>query len=423
MIRGREQNADDADNANCTDRPEYSLLPTPSVCSVSSVPSVCAAEPHGGPDYAELSALGLRPEDVLDFSASTNAYGPPPGVREALAACDVTRYPDRGAAPLRQALAEREGVTPDRVLVGNGAAGLIWALALAELRPDDVAFIVGPTFGEYAAASRLARAAIHTWQSDPARDFAPDVTALAQAIAASRPRLIWLCNPNNPTGVYLGKEALSALLPAAPDALWVLDEAYRPFVARPWPSTALIERGNVALLRSLTKDYAMPGVRLGYLLAAPDVVRRCAAAQPPWSVSAAALACGLAALRDGCTAHVACTTVALRSEAIHLAARLRGQGWRVIPTAAHFMLIEVGDAAAARADLLREHRIQVRNCASFGLPGFIRVAARLPEENDRLVAAMGDLTPSPSPARRGERMAPPSLRGKGVGGSGRDTQP
>jgi histidinol-phosphate aminotransferase len=348
-----------------------------------------------------LAALGLRPEDVLDFSASTNAFGPPPGVAEALAACDVTRYPDRGAAPLRQALAKREGVKPDHVLAGNGAAGLIWALALAELRPDDVAFIVGPTFGEYAAASRLARAQVIEWHSDPAADFAPDISALAHALAASRPRLIWLCNPNNPTGVNLSEAALAMLLPAAPDALWVLDEAYRPFAADPWPSTPLIERGNVVLLRSLTKDCAMPGVRLGYLLAAPEVVARVAAAQPPWSVSAAALACGVAALKDD--EHVVRTTMALRREAIRLAGRLRDQGWRVLPSATHFMLIEVGDAAATRARLLQEHHIQVRNCASFGLPGFIRVAARLREDNDRLVSAMNDLTPSPSPARRGVR--------------------
>jgi histidinol-phosphate/aromatic aminotransferase/cobyric acid decarboxylase-like protein len=277
--------------------------------------------------------------------------------------------------------------------VGNGAAGLIWALALAWLRPGDVVLVAGPTFGEYAAASRLMAATVVEWRADPAADFRPDVDALAQTLAASRPRLVWLCNPNNPTGAYLGAEAISALLAAAPAALWVLDEAYRPFAAQPWPGTSLLERGNVVLLRSLTKDCALPGVRLGYLLAAPDAAARCAAAQPPWSVSAAALACGLAALRGG--EHVARTTSALRDEAGRLAAGLREQGWRVLPSATHFMLVEVGDAAALRGRLLREHRIQVRNCASFGLPGFVRVAARRPEENDRLLAAMRGLSPSP----------------------------
>ncbi|MGC8782544.1 MAG: pyridoxal phosphate-dependent aminotransferase, partial [Anaerolineae bacterium] len=235
---------------------------------------------------------------------------------------------------------------------------------------------------------------------------------LADAIAAARPRLIWLCNPNNPTGAYLSAEEVAALLSAAPDALWVLDEAYRPFVADPWPSVPLIERGNVALLRSLTKDCALPGVRLGYLLAAPDVIGRAAAGQPPWSVSAAAIACGLAALNGA--DHVAATTAALRAEAIRLADRLRAQGWRVLPSATHFMLIEVGDAAAVRAALLRRHRIQVRNCASFGLPTFIRVAARRPEENDRLMAAMSDLISDYLPSVK--HRIPPSLVGKGAGG-------
>jgi histidinol-phosphate/aromatic aminotransferase/cobyric acid decarboxylase-like protein len=168
----------------------------------------------------------------------------------------------------------------------------------------------------------------------------------------------------------------------------VLDEAYRPFAAEPWPSTPLIELGNVVLLRSLTKDNALPGVRLGYLVASPEVVRCCAAAQPPWSVSAPAIACGLAALRD--SAHVATTTAALHEEAKRLAGCLTAQGWRVLPSATHFMLVEVGDAAGVRAALLRHHRIQVRNCASFGLAGFIRIAARLPAENDRLVEAMSN---------------------------------
>ncbi|MCS7219856.1 MAG: histidinol-phosphate transaminase [Anaerolineae bacterium] len=369
--------------------------------------SVFASEPHGGPDYGELAALGLRPEDVLDFSTNTNAFGPPPGVLAALAACDVTRYPDRHASPLREALAARDGVPTDWVLVGAGATGLIWALALAWLQPGDTTFIVGPTFSEYAVASRLVQAEIEEWRGlwpvtmeyrfssaanehdEPKRRQSAAIQELAQAIAAARPRLVWLCNPNNPTGTYLTAGEIAALLPAATNALWVLDEAYRPFVIEPWPSVLLLGSGHVVLLRSLTKEWALPGVRLGYLLAPPDVVARVAASQPPWSVSAAAIACGLAALRD--PDHVARTTAILRAEAVRLADRLRAQGWRVLPSATHFMLIEVGDAAAVRAALLREHHIQVRNCTSFGLPAFIRVAARRPEENERLIEAMSGI--------------------------------
>ncbi len=396
--------------------------------------SSISAEPHGGPDEAELAALGLRPEDVLDFSASTNPFGPPPGVREALAACDITRYPDRRAARLRAALAAHEGVSEECVLVGAGAAGLIWALALAWLQPGDIAFVVGPTFGEYAAASRLARAEVAErrgfWLAEPERRQAAASQTMwsaatcrrfsspaaepaepkrrlaaagqreaAQAIAAARPRLIWLCNPNNPTGAYLAAGEVAALLPAAADALWVLDEAYRPFVADPWPSAPLIERGNVVLLRSLTKDCALPGVRLGYLLGPADVLARVAAAQPPWSVSAPAIAAGLAALQN--YAAVRESLAALRAETAWLHAALLARGWRVPPSATNFLLIEVGDAAAMRRRLLVEHRIQVRNCASFGLPEFIRIGVRTRSDNERLLAALDNLTPGPLLAGEG----------------------
>jgi histidinol-phosphate/aromatic aminotransferase/cobyric acid decarboxylase-like protein len=107
------------------------------------------SDSHGGPDYAELAALGMGPEDVLDFSASTNAFGPPPGVAGALASCDLSRYPDRHAEPLRGALAGYEGVAAEQVLPANGAAQLIWSIAMAYLSPGDTAAVLGPTFGEY----------------------------------------------------------------------------------------------------------------------------------------------------------------------------------------------------------------------------------------------------------------------------------
>ncbi len=341
---------------------------------------------HGGPDHEELARLGLRPEDVLDFSASVNAYGPPPGVRTALAAADITRYPDRHATALRRAIAEQAGLVPDQVLAGNGAAQLIWLVALAYLRPGDTTLIIGPTFGEYRVASQLMGARAIIWRAGWERAFVPDPAELMTALRIHRPRLVWLCNPNNPTGVYLDRDALSLLREAAPDALWVIDEAYRPFVAEPWPSAPLIADGNVVLIRSLTKEHALPGVRLGYALAAAPIIEVLARAQPPWSVNAMAQAAGLAALAD--RAHVAATVARLREEAQRLRTGLQAQGWTVLPTATHFFLVHVGDAAAVRARLLREHRIQVRDCASFGLPAWIRVAARRPEENDRLLAAM-----------------------------------
>lgn len=344
---------------------------------------------HGGPDHAELARLGLRPEDILDFSVSTNAYGPPPAVAAAIAAADITRYPDRYATALRQALADMMKVAPEQVLVGNGAAELIWLIALAYLRAGDAAFVIGPTFGEYRAASQVMDAQVSEWRAVADDDFAIHEGAITDALRQTRPRVVWLCNPNNPTGTYLDPDAWARLRAAAPDALWVIDEAYRPFLDDPWPSPFPIDEG-VVLLRSLTKDCALAGLRLGYALGTASTIQALAAAQPPWSVNSLAQAAGLAAVND--YAHVACTTVKLRAQALALSQALRQRGWRVVPSTTHFMLIEVGDAASLRARLLREHRIQVRDCASFGLPTFIRVAARLPDKNERLVVAMDHLS-------------------------------
>lgn len=352
-------------------------------------PALCAALPeaHGGPDHAELARLGLRPEDVLDFSVSTNAYGPPPAVATAMAAADITRYPDRSATALRQALADRMDVFPEQVLVGNGAAELIWLIALAYLRPGDAAFVIGPTFGEYRAASQRMGAQVNEWRAVEDDDFAIHEEAVATALRHVRPRVVWLCNPNNPTGAYLEPQAWARLRAAAPDALWAIDEAYRPFLDDPWPGPFPVDEG-VVLLRSLTKDCALAGLRLGYALSAASTIQALAAAQPPWSVNNVAQAAGVAAVSD--PAYIARTTGELRAQALALGHALRQRGWRVIPSATHFMLIEVGDAASLRARLLREHHIQVRDCTSFGLPHYIRVAARRPAENERLVTALGE---------------------------------
>lgn len=352
-------------------------------------PAVAALAPdaHGGPDEDELAALGWRPQDVLDFSASVNPFGPPPGVREALASCDVTSYPDRYASSLRRALAEREGVSPAQVVAGGGAAQLIWAIALSYLRPDDVAFVVGPTFGEYRVASQLMAARVVEWRAAAEQSFALDVVALRAALVAAAPRVVWLCNPNNPTGVYAPAGLLADLRAAAPEALWVLDEAYRPFVAEPWDSRPLVAAGNVLLLRSLTKDCALPGLRLGYALAAPAVCAALARSLPPWSVSAPAIAAGLAALARH--DRVEASLAALREETAWLRVALLDRGWRVLPSATNFLLVQVGDAAAFRAGLLAGQRIQVRDCASFGLPDCIRIGTRTRPDNERLLAAMG----------------------------------
>jgi L-threonine-O-3-phosphate decarboxylase len=316
--------------------------------------------PHGSVAASELAGLGLLPDEVIDFSVNTNPLGPAPSVLAAIASADWRRYPGDDEWPLRQALAERAGVDAGQVVLGNGSAELLWLVALASLRPGERAAIVGPTFGEYARAARVAGAEVHQVEA-PA--------------AATDARLLFLCNPNNPTGAYRLVDEVASLLDDAPDRLLVLDEAYAGFVEDRWPSEPLLARGNLVILRSMTKDHALPGLRLGYALAAPDVAQALEAVRPPWSVNAGALRAGLAALEPEALAHVAGGREVVRAARRQLSEGLQALGYRVWPSRANFVLVDVGDGARLRQALLR-HGLVVRDCASFGLPGCVRIACR-----------------------------------------------
>ena len=339
---------------------------------------------HGAADYAELERLGLNPGDVLDFSVNSNPYGPSPAVREALAEVPLDRYPDREALALRRALAKRLGVPPDRIVAGNGAAELIWCVAVAFLRPGDRGFVVEPTFGEYARAAVLAGSRVETWRADPARDFAIEPQAVAESLRRTQPRVAFLCNPNNPTGKTVPPGTLATWARVYSRTLFVVDEAYLAFAADVRSATT-IDADNILVLRSMTKDYALAGLRLGYAVGHPDVVAALARVRPPWSVNAMAQAAGVAAL--AAEEHLRRSLSELARGKKALVAELGSLGLECLPSATHYFLVHVGDGAAFRSALLRR-RVQVRDCASFGLPAYVRIATRRPEENARLLEAI-----------------------------------
>jgi histidinol-phosphate aminotransferase len=340
---------------------------------------------HGGPDYLELERLGLHAEAVLDFSVSTNPLGPSPKALAAARQADLGRYPDRHAVALRRRLARELRVEVDQLLTGNGGAELIWLAALARLQAGDTALVLEPTFGEYRAASRLAGARVAEWRAGPSDDFQVDLSAVEAALGKVRPRVVWVCNPNNPTGGWLTEVELERLARAASDALLVVDEAFLELAGKRSPAAALLGRHDVLILRSMTKDFGLPGVRLGYALGDEATIRALAARQPPWSVNAAALAAGLASLDE--PEHVEAGRQAAMEARAYLEPRLRALGYRCVPSATNFWLVEVTDAAGLRRALLAEG-IQVRDCGSFGLPGHIRLGARPLEDCRLLVEAL-----------------------------------
>ena len=237
---------------------------------------------HGGTNIAELRSLGLRPEDVLDFSASINPLGAPRSVLSAMNGVDLAAYPDTECTALRESLADRLDVSPKEILVGNGSTELIHLTARAYLHSGTTAAIFTPTFGEFKAACAMQSARIIGITANEADHFSWDIEKAVRTIAEQSLTLVFLCNPNNPTGCYLGEEDVRRIASAMPKgSLLLLDEAYLPFVDSQWDSLPLLDLGNVALLRSMTKDYALTALRLGYMLAPPKVrgARKGAAAQ------------------------------------------------------------------------------------------------------------------------------------------------
>ncbi|GAB4535229.1 MAG: histidinol-phosphate transaminase [Anaerolineae bacterium] len=352
-------------------------------------PEVAVTSPacHGALDYAELERLGLDADEVLDFSVNSNPYGPSPAVRQALADVPLERYPDREALALRRALADRLGLSPEQIVIGNGTAELLWLVALAFLRPGDRVLIIAPTFGEYERAAALMGASVELWTAQPERTFAVEPGQVGQRLKDLAPRLVFLCNPNNPTGTVLPLESISAWAEAHPATLFVVDEAYLAFA--PGQRSALnAALDNILVLRSMTKDYALAGLRLGYAAGHPSVITALRRVLPAWNVNALAQAAGMAALND--EAHLRKSLEALGRARQTLVADLRRLGLSPLPSAVHFFLVRVGDGCAFRQALLQQG-ILVRDCASFGLPAYVRIATRRPEENERLVYAVGQV--------------------------------
>ncbi|MEW5718026.1 MAG: histidinol-phosphate transaminase [Chloroflexota bacterium] len=327
-------------------------------------------------------------DDWIDFSSNVNPYGPSPRVWDALRDVPIGRHPDPRATPLCDTLAEMQNVSARQLIVGNGSVDLIYHLAVAYLRARDRVLIAAPTFGEYAASAAIMGAEIVEYRACAENDFAIDVAALIEQARACDPRFIFLCNPNNPTGKYLARDEVEKILRAFPNALLVLDEAFIRFVADAWDARALLRYDNLLILRSLTKDYALTGLRVGYALASPAMIESIEKVQPPWSVNAFAQAATIAALRD--EQHLRDSLAALARAKNDLVNDLTRLGLRVVPSATHFFLVQVA-LASEFARQLRARKIVVRDGTSWGLPDFVRIATRMPEDNARLAAAIAGL--------------------------------
>lgn len=344
---------------------------------------------HGG-DWA-----GYRAEfgcDALDFSANVSPLGLPAGVAAAItnALPTADRYPDPLCRELRAALAGAEGVPADWILCGNGAADLIFRLALA-VRPRR-ALLPAPTFAEYEAALQTVGCAVQRVFLREENEFA----VTEEFIDAVTPEtdIVFLCQPNNPTGQVTPPALVERLVRRCAEcgAVLVVDECFLDFLPDrdAWTAKQLLrDAPQLIILKAFTKLYAMAGVRLGYALCGDAaLLEKMRGAGQPWAVSSLAQAAGLAALQE--TAYAGAVRALIAEQRPRMAAGLRALGLRVMDGQANYLLFR---ATPDFGEKLRRRGAVVRSCANYpGLDAaWYRTAVRTAQENTRLLQIMGEI--------------------------------
>jgi histidinol-phosphate aminotransferase len=342
--------------------------------------------PPGMPIEELERELGIR--DSIKLASNENPLGPSPRALAAVAKAlgDLHRYPDGSAFYLKRRLAERLGVPGEELLVGNGSNEIIELVIRTFLRPGDEAVVSDQAFVIY---RMVVQAAGGTARIVPLRDFTHDLEAMAEAVTP-RTRLVFVANPNNPTGTIVRRAAWEAFLAALPrHVIVVADDAYADYVEDPEYPDSMQARGErvppVVTLRTFSKLYGLAGLRVGYAVAPAPVVEVMGRIRQPFNVNALALVGALAALDDD--EHVRRTLTLNRHGMAFLVDAFARLGLTHVPSAANFVLVRVGQGARVYEALLRQGVI-VRPMDVYGFPDHIRVTVGLPEENERFVASL-----------------------------------
>jgi histidinol-phosphate aminotransferase len=331
--------------------------------------------------------LGIQ--DIIKLASNENPLGPAPAALEAMqrALADSWLYPDGSGHVLKHKLAARLGVQPAQITLGNGSNDVLVLLAEAFLRPGLEAIYSQYAFAVYPIAVQATGA---TGVVTPARpqDLGHDLDAMARSITP-RTRLVFIANPNNPTGTWVPAARLRAFMAQVPaHALVVLDEAYFEYTRGLdlqdgicW----LADFPNLVVVRTFSKAYGLAGVRVGYAVSHPSVADMLNRVRQAFNVSTVGLAGAAAALED--VEHLERVVRLAEGERSRVAGRLAGMGTPVLPSAANFLLLHVGADARARFDALLRRGIIVRPVANYQLPEHLRVTLGTREQNDRFLSA------------------------------------
>jgi threonine-phosphate decarboxylase len=336
--------------------------------------------------------MGVPPSALMDFSASINPLGLSALVRDAIdrALDSLVHYPDAGHQEFKEALAHYHGLPAAQFVVANGSTELIYQLP--SVLSGKRALIAAPSFSEYERALKRQQWDSHHFPLSPGDGFSLDLARL-EANLAKGYDAFYLCNPGNPSGTLYPPHLVEQVceLCRAAKTFLVLDEAFMDFCEEASAKHSVIEGGNALILRSMTKFFGIPGLRLGYAMANEPLCGRLDALGVPWNVNTLALAAGTASLQD--QEHNQRTILFIDKERRFLSEQLAGfPQLRIYPSSANFLLVEIVGRMTARelAERLLPELVIIRDCATFyGLtPHFFRIAVRTRAENERLVSCL-----------------------------------
>jgi threonine-phosphate decarboxylase len=344
---------------------------------------------HGGRVYDASRRWGVGFDKVLDFSANINPLGPPErvlsAIENALTPVSLQTYPDDHT--FVRAVINRLRVMPDEIVVGSGVTSLIFAVAHAVV-PKRV-LLLEPAFAEYARACTAVNAEVTAWLLNEASGFTPDFVSLERLIEQRQLDLVILNSPHNPTGNIYPSDALLSLIDVAEahDTVVLLDEAFIDYGSQEGLLSLAPTKPHLIVLRSLTKFYAMPALRIGYAVCNTRLASMMRRQIDPWSVSTVALEAGRAALEQDEFGLESVRVNAMAREAF--AEALRALGLQVFPSAANFLMVKLPrNSGEDLQHWLEPERILIRRCDSFhGLDDrFVRLAVRTSHDNMRLVS-------------------------------------
>ncbi len=371
------------------------MSPTPVSFQDPNAPSAYAWE---ATTEAVAARYGLDPAEVLRFDLNTSP-APPAGLDGLLAAggwhAPLCEYPPADYRRLVEAAASRYGVGSDRIVVGAGADEILDLVAKAYLGPGRAAVLPSPTYAMYRVLTEQRGAEpIVVQRRPPGEGFALDIEATRKAAAGAD--LVWVCDPNNPTGTIEPPGGLATLLrglavdareAARPAPLVVVDEAYAEFVGRDTVELPA-DYPDLIVIRTVSKAFAAAGLRVGFGIARREVLERIEPYRPPGSVSTVSVTVVAELLRDSTIPEANRRRV--RAERERFADGLGRLGWTVLPSATNFLLVDLGapaSAAAAAEGLLRRGLVPRTFAADHPLAGYLRLTVRTPEDDDRLLAA------------------------------------